>query len=170
GAPLSETLRELVIHETMHVKTETLLMYAARVQHVADLIEPALARGAWVISDRFEDSTYAYQASAAGLGFAQLNSISKWALEGFKPDLTLLFDLPVATSLERIAGRRQMGDKFEAQPLEYIERVRKGFQRKAQQEPSRIKVIDSSLSEEEVWGLVLAQLEQFAERRGLFNG
>lgn len=163
GTPLSEKIRELVIHESMNIKTEALLMYAARVQHVVQVIEPAIAAGQCVISDRFEDSSFAYQAAAGGLGVESLSLLSKWSLEGFVPDLTLLFDLPVEESLKRISKRNEAGDKFEAKSREYIEAVRLGFLDRAKGSPERIKLIDASVTEDEVWSQVEAVLKSFVQ-------
>lgn len=165
GSPLSEKIRELVIYESMDIKVEALLMYAARVQHVVQIIEPALNQGVCVLSDRFEDSSFAYQASAGGLGDDQLLGLSKWSLNGFEPDLTLLFDLPIEESLNRIAKRNQPSDKFESKSRKYIEQVRQGFLRRAELAPDRIKIIDASESEARVWQQVMAQLKLFVQSK-----
>lgn len=165
GTALAEKIRELVIHDSMTIKAEALLMYAARVQHVEEVINPSLQAGQCVISDRFEDSSFAYQATAGGLGEEVLMKLSRWSLSGFEPDLTLLFDLPVEVSLERISKRNEAGDKFEQKSREYIELVRSGFLSRAHSAPHRIKVIDASQTEADVWAQVKTQLELFVQSK-----
>ena len=141
--------------------TELLLMYAARRQHMVQTIQPALDRGVWVITDRFEDSSFAYQAGAGGASWEACQQLSKWALNGFEPTLTFLFDLPIAVSQARIQGRAGDGDKFEAKPGNYFEAVRAGFIKRAQLNPRRIRVIDAQPSEAEVGEAVLLELDKF---------
>ncbi|MFN4328117.1 MAG: dTMP kinase [Limnobacter sp.] len=161
GTPVGEAIRALVLHHDMDINTELLLMYAARRQHVAELIEPALSRGAWVITDRFEDSSFAYQSSAGGAVWEQCVALSKWALQGFEPDLTFLFDLPVEVSKARVQARGADSDKFEAKPDAYFEDVRAGFLKRAQLNPRRIRVINAQEPEERVGERVLAELDHF---------
>ncbi|HEX4842220.1 MAG TPA: dTMP kinase [Limnobacter sp.] len=161
GTPVGESIRELVLHKSMDVNTELLLMYAARRQHVVEVIQPALARGAWVISDRFEDSSFAYQAGASGASWEDCQTLSKWALKGFEPALTFLFDLPIEVSQQRIAQRAGQTDKFEEKPAAYFEAVRAGFIKRSQLNPRRIRLVDAMPSEEEVGMHVLAELERF---------
>lgn len=161
GTPVGEAIRELVLHHDMDINTELLLMYAARRQHVVQTIAPALARGAWVISDRFEDSSFAYQASAGGAVWEDCVQLSKWALKGFEPALTFLFDLPIEVSQSRIQARAAQGDKFEAKPTSYFEAVRAGFIRRAQINPTRVRLIDAELDEATVGEAVLAELDRF---------
>uniref|UniRef100_UPI0035121446 dTMP kinase n=1 Tax=Limnobacter sp. TaxID=2003368 RepID=UPI0035121446 len=124
-------------------------------------IEPALASGAWVITDRFEDSSFAYQAGAGGASWEDCQALSKWALKGFEPALTFLFDLPIEVSQVRIAQRAGDGDKFEAKPTAYFEAVRAGFIKRAQLNPRRVRVIDAVPGEAEVGNAVLAELDRF---------
>lgn len=161
GTPVGEAIRELVLHHDMDINTELLLMYAARRQHMVQTIQPALDRGAWVISDRFEDSSFAYQAGAGGASWEACQQLSKWALNGFEPTLTFLFDLPIAVSQARIQGRASDGDKFESKPSTYFEAVRAGFIKRAQLNPRRIRVIDAQPSEAEVGEAVLLELDKF---------
>ncbi|MCQ8895951.1 dTMP kinase [Limnobacter humi] len=161
GTPVGEAIRELVLHHDMDINTELLLMYAARRQHVVQTIAPALARGAWVISDRFEDSSFAYQASAGGAVWEDCVKLSKWALKGFEPALTFLFDLPIAVSQARIQARAGQGDKFEGKPISYFEAVRAGFIRRAQINPTRVRLIDAEPDETTVAKAVLAELDRF---------
>ncbi|HBD32184.1 MAG TPA: dTMP kinase, partial [Cupriavidus sp.] len=114
GTPLGEDLRQLLLHRKMHLETEALLMFAARREHIAEVIEPALARGDWVISDRFTDATFAYQGGGRGLALDRLAALEQWVQGGLQPDLTLLFDVPLETASARLAGAREP-DKFEAE-------------------------------------------------------
>lgn len=161
GTPVGEAIRELVLHHDMDVNTELLLMYAARRQHMVETIQPALSRGAWVITDRFEDSSFAYQGGAGGASWEDCQQLSKWALKGFEPALTFLFDLPIAVSQARVQGRAGGSDKFEQKPTPYFEAVRAGFIKRAQLNPRRIRLIDAQPSEQEVGETVLAELDKF---------
>jgi dTMP kinase len=106
GTSLGERLREILLHEAMHPETEALLMFAARREHISEVIEPALARGAYVVSDRFADASYAYQCGGRGVGFEKMRLLEQWALDDLQPDITLLFDVPVNVSLQRLAKAR----------------------------------------------------------------
>jgi len=161
GTPVGEAIRQLVLHHEMDVNTELLLMYAARRQHMVETIQPALERGVWVITDRFEDSSFAYQAGAGGASWEACQQLSKWALAGFEPTLTFLFDLPIAVSQTRIQGRAAEGDKFEAKPTHYFEAVRAAFLRRAQLNPRRVRLIDAQPAEEQVAEAVLNELDKF---------
>lgn len=161
GTPVGEALRNLVLHQDMGLKTELMVMYAARCQHVFEKIQPALEQGQWVISDRFEDSSFAYQVSAGGLDWIECQALSQWTLNGFKPDLTFLFDLPWELARQRISKRAGEGDRFEAQADEYFEAVRKGYLKRAKQEPTRIVVIDAAPEAHEVAQRVMDHLHHF---------
>ncbi len=161
GTPVGEAIRELVLHHEMDVNTELLLMYAARRQHVVQTIAPAIERGAWVITDRFEDSSFAYQAGAGGASWEACQQLSKWALQGFEPSLTFLFDLPIEVSQARIRGRADSSDKFEEKPTAYFEAVRAGFIKRAQLSPRRVRLINAQQTEEEVGLAVMLELEKF---------
>ena len=106
GTPLGEKLRELLLHENMHPETEAMLMFAARREHIEQVIRPALARGAYVVSDRFTDASFAYQCGGRGVPTAKIGQLEQWVQGDFQPDLTLLFDVPVAVSTQRLAGAR----------------------------------------------------------------
>ena len=112
GTPLGEKLRELLLHDTMHLETEALLMFASRREHIAQVIEPALGRGDWVISDRFTDATFAYQGGGRQMPPARLEALEQWVHADLQPDLTLLFDVPLAVARERL-NRSRDPDKFE---------------------------------------------------------
>jgi len=156
GTPLGEKLRELLLHEPMHLETEAMLMFAARREHLARLIEPALARGEWVVCDRFSDATYAYQGGGRGLDRAKLQTLEHWVHGHLQPDLTLLFDLPLDVARERIALAQRVLDKFEQERADFHERVRRAYLERAHANPSRVKVIDANQSIENI----REQLEQ----------
>ncbi len=144
GTPLAERLRDIVLNEKMHGDTETLLVFAARREHLAVVIEPALQRGEWVISDRFTDSTFAYQCGGRGLSQERARAIEQWVHGHLQPDLTFLFDAPVAVARERLDKGTPDPDKFEREQHEFFTRVRNAYLARAEQFPQRIKVIDSA--------------------------
>jgi dTMP kinase len=150
GVPLSEKLRELILHEPMSVFSELCLVSAARREHIAQKIEPALARGEWVISDRFYDSTTAYQAYARGFDKRMVAYFIRHATQGLKPDLTLYFDLDAEQAARRRTGRGNESDRFEQQDLIFFKSVRKGFLQAAKREPERIVMINSAMPIEQV--------------------
>jgi len=149
GTILGERLRELLLHESMHPETETLLMFAARREHIAQVIQPALARGAYVLSDRFTDATYAYQCGAKGVAATKINQLEQWVHEALQPDLTLLFDVPVEVSVARLAGARSP-DKFERESADFFRKIRAAYLQRADQNPQRFHIIDASKPLEEV--------------------
>lgn len=144
GTVLGEKLRYLLLNEAMQPDTELLLMYAARAEHVTTLIKPALARGAWVLSDRFHDASFAYQCGGRGIDANRLLALEHWALGGFKPDLTLLFDVAPKIAAKRRAQARA-ADRFEQEQADFFNRVREAYLVRARTEPERIRVVDSSL-------------------------
>ncbi|MGO4330054.1 dTMP kinase [Cupriavidus sp. 2TAF22] len=143
GTPLGEDLRQILLHRKMHLETEALLMFASRREHIAEIIEPALARGDWVVSDRFTDATFAYQGGGRGLPRARLEVLETWVQDGLQPDLTLLFDVPLETASARLAGAREP-DKFEAESRAFFERTRQEYLRRAAEAPQRFRVIDAT--------------------------
>lgn len=149
GTPLGERLRELLLHEAMHAETETLLMFAARREHIANVIAPALQRGAYVLSDRFTDATFAYQSGAKGVSANKVEILEQWVQEDLQPDITLLFDVPVEVSIARLAGARSP-DKFERESADFFTRIRNAYLERARKNPQRFRVIDGSKSLEEV--------------------
>jgi dTMP kinase len=147
GTPLGERLRELLLHEPMSHDTEALLMFAARREHVAQVIRPALARGDWVLCDRFTDATYAYQGGGHGVDRARIDALAQWVHGDCRPDLTLLFDVPPAVSRGRLEAATREGralDKFERERADFVERVRATYLALAAAEPERIRVVDST--------------------------
>ncbi len=149
GTALGERLRELLLHENMHAETETLLMFAARREHIATVIAPALARGAYVLSDRFTDATFAYQSGAKGVSAAKVELLEQWVQGDLQPDLTLLFDVPVEISMQRLAAARSP-DKFEREDAAFFTRIRQAYLQRAQQNPVRFRIIDGSKSLDKV--------------------
>jgi len=145
GTPLGETLRELLLHREMDADTELLLMFAARQEHLAALILPALARGAWVLSDRFTDASYAYQCGGRGIAVERIAALEAWVQRGFAPDLTLLFDVPAEVAEARRSAAR-VADRFEREADSFFNRVRNAYLDRARAEPARIRVLDARQS------------------------
>ena len=143
GTPLGEKLRELLLHEPMHLETEAMLMFAARQAHLDAVIRPALARGDWVLSDRFTDATYAFQGGGRGVPFARIAALENWVQQGLQPDRTFLFDVPLATAQARMQGVRQL-DRFEQEASDFHARVRDAYLRRAADEPQRFYLLESS--------------------------
>jgi len=158
GTALGEAIRGLLLDHrqtAMADDTELLLMFAARAQHLAELIRPALERGQWVLCDRFTDATYAYQGSGRGIDTNRIQLLEQWVQAGLRPDVTFLLDLPVSVGLQR-AGQRSEPDRFEREQHAFFERVSSGYLTLARQEPQRFRVIDAS----QPLPQVQAQLEQ----------
>lgn len=165
GSPGAESIRDLVLRgdaDRWSPLTETLLMYASRRDHLERIIRPALARGAWVICDRFADSTRAYQGAAGGVDPAFITALETYVLEATRPDLTLVFDLPAETGLERAHARAGAEMRFESKGMAFHERLRAGFQAIAAEEPDRCALIDATATmdgvEAAVWAAVEARL------------
>lgn len=166
GTPLAEQLRELALNSAMDPLTEALLMFAARRDHLQQVIEPALARGDVVLCDRFTDATFAYQGAGRGFDLAVLGQLERWvqsvpalpAGQLRQPHLTLWFELDPALAAQRLAGARAP-DRFESQPAEFFRRVAEGYARRAQAEPQRFARIDGSRPQDAVWQQVLAAVQ-----------
>lgn len=141
GTPLGESLRALLLSQPMSVETETLLMFAARREHIAKVIAPALAAGRWVLSDRFTDATYAYQGAGRGMPEDKIAALERWVQEGLQPDLTLVFDVPVEIARQRLA--ETPADRFEREGAGFFERIRAGYLKRAAADSPRVRVIDS---------------------------
>lgn len=144
GTPLGEQLRQLLLSEAMHLETEALLMFAARREHLAQVIVPALARGDWVICDRFSDATYAYQSGGRGLDREKFAQLETWVHPQLQPDLTLLFDLPVDLATRRIAAQARALDRFEVERKDFHDRVRRAYLERAATAPQRMRIIDTN--------------------------
>jgi dTMP kinase len=143
GTALGEKLRELLLHQKMHLETEALLMFAARREHIAQVIEPALQRGDWVISDRFTDASFAYQGGGRKLPLAKLEVLEQWVHPHLQPDLTLLFDVPLEIARARLDAAREP-DKFEQEQADFFMATRSEYLRRAAQFPQRFRVVDST--------------------------
>jgi dTMP kinase len=153
GTRIGEQLRALLLHDAMHAETETLLMFAARREHIANVIEPALKRGAYVLSDRFTDATYAYQCGAKGVSSNKIKQLEKWVQGKLQPDLTLLFDVPVEISMKRLSTAREP-DKFEREDAKFFEKLRQAYLTRASENPARFRVIDANQALDKVKILV----------------
>lgn len=149
GTTLGERLRELLLHNKMHLETEALLMFAARREHVAEVIEPALARGDWVISDRFTDATFAYQGGGRHLDLAKLAVLEQWVHPHLQPDLTLLFDVPLDVARARLESTRTL-DKFEQEQEQFFAATRAEYLRRAAEFAERFRIIDSTQAIDDV--------------------
>jgi dTMP kinase len=143
GTPLGEKLRELLLHEKMHLETEALLMFASRREHIAQVIVPGIERGDWVLCDRFTDASFAYQSAGRGMDRARMESLEHWVHPDLQPDLTLVFDVPVEVARARLDATRTL-DKFEQEQSGFFARCRNEYLRRAAQFPQRIRVIDST--------------------------
>lgn len=143
GTALGEKLRALLLEEPMHLETEALLMFASRREHIAQMIAPALARGDWVISDRFTDASFAYQGGGRKLSLDKLSVLEQWVHPHLQPDLTLLFDVPLEVARQRLDANRTL-DKFEKEKEEFFSATRAVYLQRAAQFPERIRVIDST--------------------------
>lgn len=149
GTPLGEQLREILLHQPMHAETEAMLMFAARREHVEQVIRPALQRGTWVISDRFSDASFAYQGGGRGVPLAKLEQLEQWVHGDLQPDLTLLFDIPIEVARQRLNNNASL-DKFEREQGEFFERVRQAYLARAAKIPQRYAIIRAEKSLDEV--------------------
>jgi len=168
GTPRAERLRAILLErddEPMPQSCELLLMFAARAAHLENLVRPAVARGAWVLCDRFTDATYAYQGGGRGLPNAQIDSLVDIVHPDLQPDLTLLLDLPVSEGMARAASRNgsRGPDRFESEQLAFFERVRATYLERARHEPARFRVIDAAGSPDAVAQAVRAALHALLE-------
>jgi len=141
GTPLGEQLREMLLNQPMSIGTEAMLMFAARLEHVEQVIEPALRAGRWVISDRFSDASFAYQGAGRGMDWDKLKQLERWV--GVQPDLTLFFDVPVEVARLRLANNVSL-DRFEQEQDGFFNRVRSGYHRRVAEDPQRFRVIDAA--------------------------
>lgn len=148
GTPLGEKLRTLLLAEPMHLETEALLMFAARREHLDLVIEPALARGEWVVCDRFVDASFAYQGGGRGLDWNKLETLTDWVLGSMRPDLTLIFDVPVEVAQQRLHAATDAPDRFEREQAEFFERVRSAYLRIARENPQRVRLVDATRTRE----------------------
>lgn len=159
GTELGEKLRALLLHETMSLECETLLMFAARAEHLQAVIEPALRVGQWVVCDRFTDATFAYQGGGRELGVERIAALERWVHPALQPDCTWLFDVPLAVARERLDRTREQ-DRFEQEAAAFFERTRAVYLARAQQEPLRIQRVDATQSIEQIRKQIALQLDQ----------
>ncbi|MGB0467860.1 MAG: dTMP kinase [Pontibacterium sp.] len=163
GTPLAEELRNLLLQpreEAVSEDTELLLMFAARAQHINNVIKPALERGAWVVSDRFTDATFAYQGGGRGVDISQIELLENLVQKGLQPDMTLLLDLDVETGLKR-ANARSAPDRFEQEKVAFFERVRAAYLKRAEHDPARFAVINASGTLHDVQLQIAAAVQAF---------
>jgi dTMP kinase len=152
GTPLGEQLREILLNQPMSIGTEAMLMFAARLEHIEQVIKPALSEGKWVVSDRFSDASFAYQGGGRGMDWEKLRQLEQWVHPDLQPDLTLFFDVPVEVARQRLRMSGRAGannvtlDRFEQEQSEFFERVRAGYLKRIQQNPRRFIVIDAAQS------------------------
>ncbi|MDH5776740.1 MAG: dTMP kinase [Gammaproteobacteria bacterium] len=162
GTPFAEKIRDLLLdakQTRISDDTELLMMFAARAQHLAELILPALDKGQWVICDRFTDATYAYQGGGRGIDNDRIKVLEDWVQGDLRPDLTLLLDVPVEVGMKR-ASERSAPDRFEQEQNEFFQRVRTAYLQRAEAEPQRYRVIDASLALDAVQSQIRAVLEE----------
>lgn len=163
GTPYAEELRQVLLSQRAEAVTpaaELLTLFAARAQHWHGLIMPALQRGAWVLSDRFVDATYAYQGAGRGLSMADIATLEHWLLQGRKPGLTLLLDMSVDAGMARARARAAL-DRFESEQMAFFERVRAGYLARAAEDPERVKRIDAGQSLQQVQADVLKVIHAY---------
>ncbi|MCF6194605.1 MAG: dTMP kinase [Kangiellaceae bacterium] len=163
GTPMAEEIRNILLserEETVEVDTELLLMFAARTQHVNQVIKPALEQGKWVICDRFVDASYAYQGGGRGIEFFRLQQLEKWCLGDFSPDVTLLLDMSSSEGIER-TRKRGKADRFEIEKMSFYEKIRNAYLERAKMEPDRIHIINAAPSTEVVQAEIKSVLEQY---------
>lgn len=161
GTPLGEQLRGLLLHENMHLETEALLMFAARREHLAVRIEPALARGEWVVCDRFSDATYAYQVGGRGLARERFDALERLVHPHLQPDLTLVFDLDPEEAARRLGGAGEEPDRFEREQRGFFARVREAYLERAAAHAERMVVIDAAREP----GLIAEDVVRIAQER-----
>ena len=149
GTPLGEQLREILLNQTMSIGTEALLMFAARLEHIEQVIKPALRAGKWVISDRFSDASFAYQGGGRGVPLDKLEQLERWVHADLQPDLTLLFDIPVEVARQRLANNVTL-DRFEQEKGAFFEKVRQAYLDRYRKNPQRFALIDAAQSPEKV--------------------
>ena len=157
GTPLGESLRAILLNDPMSPETEMMLMFAARAEHLASVIRPALETGAWVISDRFSDATYAYQVGGRGVAEQKFLALEALVQAGLHPDRTLLFDVSVATAQARLHDTRIL-DRFEREASDFHQRVRDAYHQRAAQYPERIRRVASDVPMEQVRAQILTEL------------
>lgn len=165
GTALGEQLRLTVLSQAMHLKTETLLMFAARCEHVETVIKPALAEGKWVVCDRFTDASYAYQGGGRELGAHPIEVLEQWVHPDLQPDRTWLFDVPLDIARERLSRTREL-DRFEREGAAFFERTRQAYHERARQDPQRLHIVDSTLPIDTIRAELLDQVDALVRNTG----
>lgn len=165
GTALGESLRALLLSEAMRPDTEALLMFAARSEHIAQVIAPALGRGEWVLSDRFTDASFAYQCGGRGISEARLQILEEWVQQGLQPDLTILFDVEVSVAQRRVRANAEP-DRFEQEQMDFFDRVRAMYLRRAQQYPHRFSVVRTDQSIAAIREEIAAYIERLRASAG----
>lgn len=163
GTPLAEDLRKILLadyQEKTYPETELLMLYAGRFQHVESVIKPALAQGRWVLCDRFNDATFAYQGAGRQISLEKIHQLDEWTLGDFAPALTIILDAPVEVALKRIQTHRQL-DRFEKEKSEFFDRIRQAYLARAKRHPERYQIVDASRDLEAVQQSIRELLSQF---------
>ena len=161
GTLLGEVIRKELLSVSMDPATETLLFFASRAEHIAKVIRPAIERGAWVLSDRFTDATYAYQVGGRGFPAHKVEELEKWTQGDLQPDRTVLFDIDPEVAAQRVAKARNL-DRFEKENLDFFTRVREAYLTRAKQSPERFLVVNSMQDKETVSDILRKEFSQWA--------
>ena len=161
GTPLGEVIRKELLSVSMDPATETLLFFASRAEHISQVIRPAIERGAWVLSDRFTDATYAYQVGGRGFPAHKVEELERWTQGELQPDRTVLFDIEPAVAAERVAKARNL-DRFEKENLEFFTRVRNAYLTRAKQAPNRFLIVNSMQERETVSDILRKEFSTWA--------
>lgn len=161
GTPLGEVIRKELLSVSMDPATETLLFFASRAEHIAQVIRPAIERGAWVLSDRFTDATYAYQVGGRGFPAHKVEELERWTQGELQPDRTVLFDIEPAVAAQRVAKARNL-DRFEKENLEFFTRVRNAYLTRAKQAPNRFLIVNSMQERETVSDILRKEFSTWA--------
>lgn len=161
GTPLGEVIRKELLSVSMDPATETLLFFASRAEHIAQVIRPALERGAWVLSDRFTDATYAYQVGGRGFPAEKVEELERWTHGDLQPDRTVLFDIDPEVAAKRVAQARNL-DRFEKENLDFFTRVRNAYLRRAKQSPDRFLIVNSMQDKETVSDILRKEFSTWA--------
>lgn len=161
GTPLGEVIRKELLSVSMDPETETLLFFASRAEHIAQVIKPALNRGAWVLSDRFTDATYAYQVGGRGFPAHKVEELERWTQGDLQPDRTVLFDIDPKVAAQRVAQARSM-DRFEKESLDFFTRVRNAYLTRAKESPERFLIVNSMQNKESVSEILRKEFSTWA--------
>ena len=161
GTPLGEVIRKELLSVSMDPATETLLFFASRAEHIAQVIKPALNRGAWVLSDRFTDATYAYQVGGRGFPAHKVEELERWTQGDLQPDRTVLFDIDPKVAAQRVAQARSM-DRFEKESLDFFTRVRNAYLTRAKESPERFLIVNSMQNKESVSEILRKEFSTWA--------